>query len=74
MSERTGRIIKSGQIGAVHPVPLPSAGPHRDDEKPCPPPAVTLHRNGDVVEAIEVTCGCGRTMIFACDYGTETQP
>ena len=35
------------------------------------PPKITLHRNNDTIEAIEITCPCGRTMIVECEYAEE---
>ena len=37
-------------------------------------PKINLHRNGEVIEAIEITCACGRTMIVECEYDQESTP
>jgi hypothetical protein len=34
----------------------------------CPPPKVTLQRQGDVVSAIRVQCSCGQVIELSCVY------
>jgi hypothetical protein len=36
-------------------------------------PTVAIRRNGDAVEAIEVTCVCGRHMVLDCVYGESDE-
>lgn len=32
------------------------------------PHGVKLHKNGDIVQAIEVRCVCGETLVIQCVY------
>jgi len=32
------------------------------------PQNITLHRNGDVIQAIEIRCGCGEKILIQCEY------
>jgi hypothetical protein len=34
----------------------------------CPPPKVTLQRQGEVVSAIRIQCGCGQVIELSCLY------
>jgi len=34
----------------------------------CPPPKVTLQRQGDVVSAIRIQCPCGQVIELSCVY------
>ena len=34
----------------------------------CPPPKVTLQRQGDVVSAIRIQCSCGQVIELSCVY------
>jgi len=34
----------------------------------CPPPKVTLQRQGEVVSGIRIQCGCGRVIELSCVY------
>ena len=34
----------------------------------CPPPKVTLQRQGDVVSGIRIQCGCGQVIELNCVY------
>jgi len=34
----------------------------------CPPPKVTLQRQGDVVSSIRIQCGCGQVIELNCVY------
>lgn len=34
-------------------------------------PVVTMRRNGDLIEALEVTCPCGHAMVIECLYGAD---
>lgn len=35
-------------------------------------PLVTTRKNGDLVEAVEVTCTCGRHMVIECLYDARS--
>jgi hypothetical protein len=45
-------------------VPAPTDQPAHN----CPPPAVTVQRQGDVISGIRVECGCGQVIELACSY------
>ena len=65
-----GRIIKKGRVQIAEagvPAPAASARP-ASDEKPA---EITLHKDGDVIRAIELTCACGRTTVIECEYPEE---
>jgi hypothetical protein len=54
-----GRCVRlSGEVAHVT-VPRPGGGPE---------PRVELIREGDVVQAIEITCGCGQRIRVRCVY------
>lgn len=72
-----GQIIKASHLtissgGAV-------ASPHEPPSSACSAPAagnkpkLVLHRN-DVndIEAVEITCTCGHTIIIECEYEGES--
>jgi hypothetical protein len=40
--------------------------PHSTDT--CSEPIITLQRNGDIVSAIRIECGCGRVFELNCLY------
>ena len=71
------RIIKASRIsgadcgaGAAHPAPKTgTARPQAAGEAP----KIVLHRKGDLIEALEVTCACGRSVIVECVYD-EVKP
>ncbi|MEZ6196381.1 MAG: hypothetical protein R3F20_11750 [Planctomycetota bacterium] len=74
--ESKGRIIKRGAVRSPAPA---SGGPGtvaaKHAHEPTGPEArctVELHRDGDLIRAIEVTCPCGHTMILECDYPEES--
>ena len=73
----TSKLIKAGRLGA-----RPQAGSKATKaahgrtptaSAPCSDetPEITLHRQGDIVDAIEITCPCGRTLILECEYPEE---
>lgn len=75
MNTTPGRIIKRGavRVAPANPATATGAAPagescHHDAAAE---PKVSLHREGDIVVAIEITCGCGRTTVLECDYGEE---
>jgi hypothetical protein len=47
----------NGQSSSLHPA---AAG--------CPPPKVTLQRQGDVVTSVRIQCGCGQVIDLNCVY------
>ncbi len=73
----TSKLIKAGRLAAKPQAGskgtngargrTPSAAAACSDETP----EITLHRQGDVVDAIEITCPCGRTLILECEYPEE---
>lgn len=48
--------------------PASGAPPAASHDACATPPRIELHRRDGVVEAIEVTCPCGNTMVIACRY------
>jgi len=48
------------------PMAAPAAPPPPPQN--CPPPKVTLQRQGDVVSAIRIQCACGQVIELACVY------
>jgi len=46
--------------------PAPAAAP--PPAQNCPPPKVTLQRQGDVVSGIRIQCGCGQVIELSCHY------
>ena len=55
-----------GSNGASAPAPAhPAAG--------CPPPKVTLQRQGDLVTGVRIQCSCGQVMELACLYDEATK-
>lgn len=55
-------LASTGSAALTRNVEIPS-GCHALGE-----PALRLTRAGDVIESIEVTCGCGRRIKLICDY------
>lgn len=39
--------------------------PHREG---CSEPTISLQRNGEEIESIEIVCACGETIVIRCDY------
>jgi hypothetical protein len=54
-------VARGGKPGAI------LSGAKLDGEG-CSQPVVTLQRNGDVVSAIRIQCGCGQVFDLACVY------
>jgi hypothetical protein len=48
--------------------PLPLGGRAEQAAKACGRPSVTLQRQGEVVSAIRIECGCGQVIELACAY------
>lgn len=79
MNSNPGRIIKRGAVrvaGAAERSPSggPAGAAAAKPDAACgdsAEPSISLHREGDTIVAIEVTCGCGRTTVLECDYGEE---
>src|SRR6185436_9589593 len=55
-------------IGSAQPAAAGNETPGAHATGSCAPPAVTLQRNGDVVTAIRVQCGCGQVIELNCTY------
>ncbi len=71
MSSRTSNIIKATRVSAQSGRPVTPTGHRTAAPASCTsgtPAQIELHRNGEVIEAIEVTCSCGQTMIIECVY------
>ena len=72
MNKRATNIIKAANLGQI----MASTGDvsinnqHKHaEETPGKQPVINLHRgDDDSIEAIEVTCGCGQTLIIECVY------
>lgn len=66
VGETTHRAIIPGKFVNVTEDPVrvaaPQKGPDGDE------PQLEFIREGDVILAIEVTCGCGRKMRLLCQY------
>jgi hypothetical protein len=56
-----GRLVKV--VGEAR-VP----GPHEHEEEAAAEPRVELIRDGDVIQAIDVTCTCGKRIRLRCIY------
>ena len=54
--------------GSAQPAPAGNETPGAHPAGSCAHPAVTLQRNGDVVTAIRVQCGCGQVIELNCTY------
>ena len=74
MNSKVSNIIKAAELHlkpqsamiAVPGAPASATQPSRHGDHNNP--TIELHRSGDVVEAIEVTCGCGQTIVIECVY------
>ena len=71
MSRQASNIIKAANLGAAAGMPglqpmTPSkaATVHQESDTA----RIELHRDGDLIEAIEITCSCGRTTFIECVY------
>ena len=74
MSGPTRRIIKKGRIQVGQPTSGPVTGSPGNEapmKTPGAEPTIVLHREGDDIQAIEVTCACGKTIIIECEYAEE---
>jgi hypothetical protein len=70
---RTRHLIKAGAAGVAAPAEstastLTVTGGTRAVEAPMRHPQIALHKAGERIDAIEVTCPCGHTMILDCEY------
>ena len=52
----------NGPGSTAGPAAQPSPAPN------CPPPKVTLQRQGEVVSAIRIQCSCGQVIELSCVY------
>jgi len=52
----------SGQVATTAPAASPPPAQN------CPPPKVTLQRQGDVVTGIRIQCSCGQVIELRCLY------
>ena len=64
-----GGIIKANSVRALTAEPVPHEPCHSTAGAG---PIIELHREGDVVRAIEVTCACGNTTVIECRYEPAT--
>lgn len=44
----------------------PSPAPKAHDKNH--EPKITLHKDGDIIKAIEIVCGCGAVIKLDCEY------
>lgn len=76
MSRMVSNIIKAANIGAVagQLQNQPSQAMNTNRAHTGQDTAtIELHKNGDVIEAIEVTCSCGQTTVIECVYEDQEQ-
>jgi hypothetical protein len=75
---RTSVIKKSAARFKPTPVRLgEGAEPARAEPEARTEPLITARKNGDLIEAVEVTCTCGKHMVIECLYdarSTENAP
>lgn len=74
-NEFTPLPFKPAPFAAAKPAPpanghasatAPSASPSQPHN--CPPPKVTLQKQGEVVTGIRIQCGCGQVIELSCVY------
>ena len=65
---RQKNIIKGADVKACGHAAM--GRPIEESERP----TIVLHRTMDVVDAIEVTCPCGHTMVIECHYEENGSP
>ncbi len=71
MNRRISNIIKAANLSPTLGASVSSAAgvpPAKTAHAPQDTATINLHRNGDLIEAIEVTCSCGRTTFIECVY------
>jgi hypothetical protein len=61
------KVLPQADAKAVF-APLPDGAKPAQPAKACGQPAVTLQRQGDVISAIRIECGCGQVIELACSY------
>ena len=59
-----GKTVPGAMGHAQTAAPAAPAAPPQN----CPPPKVTLQRQGDVVSAIRIQCPCGQVIELSCVY------
>jgi len=59
----SGKTVPAAN-GRPTPAPSAPAAPAQN----CPPPKVTLQRQGDVVSSIRIQCSCGQVIELNCVY------
>jgi hypothetical protein len=60
----SGKTVPAAPGKALTAAPAAPPPPPRN----CPPPKVTLQRQGDVVSAIRIQCSCGQVIELNCVY------
>ena len=79
MTGRSRNLIKAGDPGAIvmrraqvhHTGTAPCEAKSDAEASPGASPTIVLHRTADTIDAIEVTCVCGHTIIIECEYAEE---
>lgn len=67
-----GKVIKGDKVAVGSRLKLSHVECHpQKDEAGGEQPVVLVHKNGDVVESIEVICTCGKVIKTYLDYGEE---
>ena len=61
------KVLAQAEAKAVF-EPLPAAGKPEQPAQACGQPSITLQRQGEVVSAIRIECGCGQVIELACAY------
>lgn len=72
MSQQHRNIIKgTSATQSARTAGAPSADPasHSGDRKGRP--NIVLHKTRNTIDALEVTCPCGHTMVIECQYDEE---
>ncbi len=71
MSSRVSNIIKAANIGVSTGRSVSTGGTqagakiqHQSQDSA----TINLHKNGEIIEAIEITCSCGQTTFIECVY------
>lgn len=72
-ARRSNVIKKSALKMRATPVRLgENAEPAGPEAEPLAEPIVTTRKSGDLLEAVEVTCTCGRHMVIECLYDARS--
>jgi hypothetical protein len=61
------KVLPQAEAKAVF-EPLPDGRQPAQPAKTCSQPTLTLQRQGEIVSAIRIECGCGQVIELACSY------